>query len=232
MSSEPLMYGAGGAVIGLLVGFLAGGVDERDLAREVASRVKVDEVAAAQAEQIDAVNAKIDALEATLAGLDEGQNETAAKVEEAVGTLSGQMEEVAMSVREEIASTGEVQSSALGAMITAEMAKLSDTLEGTVAAVEAPATTEEAAAPAEAEVEVEIDGVRVGQTEWLMDGAARVFVSGIDEDAGTARVAVNGLGLAVLGSHEDVTFDHDGKTCTLILDGIVEGHVQVSAECE
>ena len=70
-----------------------------------------------------------------------------------------------------------------------------------------------------------------GQTAWLLDGKVRVFISGIDAAAGTARVAVNGTDTAVLGGAHVVTFDADGTACTLNLAEITDGRVQLSATC-
>ena len=70
-----------------------------------------------------------------------------------------------------------------------------------------------------------------GQTAWLLDGKVRVFISGIDAAAGTARVAVNGTDTVVLGDAHVVTFDADGAACTLNLAEITDGRVQLSATC-
>ena len=77
----------------------------------------------------------------------------------------------------------------------------------------------------------EIEGTRVGETEALLDGKVRVFVSGVDAAAQTVRVAINGLGMQTLGQYRGVSFDADGTSCELTLDGIVEGHVQMTASC-
>jgi hypothetical protein len=74
-------------------------------------------------------------------------------------------------------------------------------------------------------------GTAAGETVTLLDGAVRIFVSGVDEEAGTARVAINGIETQILGTYEAVTFEHDGKTCELVLDNIAYGHVEMSPSC-
>lgn len=70
-----------------------------------------------------------------------------------------------------------------------------------------------------------------GQTAWLLDGKARVFISGVDAEARTARVAVNGLNTAIVGGPQPVRFTSDGQTCTLSVADVVDGRVQLAASC-
>ncbi|MBK0399867.1 hypothetical protein H0I76_11755 [Limibaculum sp. M0105] len=75
-------------------------------------------------------------------------------------------------------------------------------------------------------------GARPGETVMLEDGAIRAFVSAVDGEAGTARVAVNGVEATELGLYgRDAEVTVDGKTCRVTLDGIDRGHVQLSADC-
>ena len=76
------------------------------------------------------------------------------------------------------------------------------------------------------------DGITVGRTMMLMDGKIRVFVSAVNGDEGTARVAVNGQTVSTLRPRRSVELEIDEKPCKVTLDGIDRGHVTLSAACE
>lgn len=74
----------------------------------------------------------------------------------------------------------------------------------------APASAEDVARAA-------AEGIGAGQTAILGDGAARVFVSRVDEAAGAARVAINGGGLSVLSVGDPVAGEDGACAGTLEL---------------
>jgi hypothetical protein len=69
--------------------------------------------------------------------------------------------------------------------------------------------------------------VAVGAAETLVEGKLRVFLSGIDAAAGTARVAVNGPQTMVLSVGQPV----EAGGCRVTLTGIGEGEATVDAAC-
>ena len=69
-------------------------------------------------------------------------------------------------------------------------------------------------------------------TVFLLDGDARVFVSAINFEAGTARVAVNGQDMQTVGAWHKPTFELGEKVCAVSVDGISAKSVQLSAACE
>lgn len=242
MAENTLIVGAGAGILGLLLGYAASGPDTDDLVAEITKQTStsaetaaaagadqmkaLDGKLAASAEQLSAMDANIARLEKALAASQEGMD---TKLDEAVKSLTARMDAVSADLGKTVADAGTAQTEKLESALSASVEKIEGSI-GQIALAAAPAAATEDSAPA-APAEPEIDGVRVGQTEVLMDGAVRVFVSSVDQEAKTARVAVNGLSMEILGGYKDVTFEVDEKTCTLLLDDVVEGHVQISTEC-
>jgi hypothetical protein len=249
MSENLFFIGGGAGALGLLIGFLIGDTDEQEIAEEIGAYMNAgkETVEAASAEQMAQMAETVAALGAQVTGLEEqlainaeqqaaSDAATKDKLDAAVAALETKIGTVASDVGKMVSDSGAEQTAKIEAALAGGMADLQGSLETMAAAV--PVATVAAAATGSAEETqpepepvVEIDGTKVGETELLMDGAVRVFVSGLDADAGTARVAVNGLGTQILGGWEKVTFSADGKDCLLQLDDIVEGHVQMSADC-
>ncbi|ETX28549.1 hypothetical protein [Roseivivax isoporae] len=75
----------------------------------------------------------------------------------------------------------------------------------------------------------EPEGVGMGETAMLGDGAARVFVSGVSADGLTARVAVNGISPQQVRVGESVPAGTEG--CTVSVDDIDRGHVTFGYAC-
>ena len=69
--------------------------------------------------------------------------------------------------------------------------------------------------------------VAVGAAETLVDGKLRVFLSAIDAEAGTARVAVNGPQTIALAVGEPV----EAGGCTVTLTGIGDGQATIDGGC-
>lgn len=241
MSNELVITGVGGGIVGLLVGVMISGTDTDDLEDRL-----IKEMDTRAAESSEAVATQFAALDEKLAGLQAAVAENAgasagvgeavrSQIEGAVTALSGKLdtvsETVTSSVGESIAAASAEQSEQISAALGGQLSEIATAVSQVSVAAAAPAASAPAPVPA-APPEPEIDGVRPGQTELLLDGRARIFVSAIDEAEGFARVAVNGVSMQELGGYEDVIFEIDGKRCVLLLDDIVEGHVQMSATCD
>ena len=243
MSNEMVITGVGGGIVGLLVGVMISGTDTDDLEERM-----IKEMDTRAAEQLEATANQFAALDEKLAGLQAAVSDgsganaqlgaaVSSQIEGAVTALSGKLdtmsETVASSVSESIAAASATQSEQLSAALGGQLSDIAAAVsQVSVAASAAAPSAVAAVAATPAPAEPEIEGVRPGQTELLLDGMARVFVSSVDDAGGIARVAVNGLKMQELGGYEDVIFEIDGKSCVLLLDDVVEGHVQMSATCD
>lgn len=246
MANETFMAAIGAGVVGLLVGFVASGTDEEKLGAEIGKQLaanssEVEPASASQiaelSEQIAAINEKVAGLgDALASGMEQqaaGDTANAEKLDAAVSALDTRIAAVSSEVGELVAASGAEQTAALEAALAGGMADLKGSLDSVaaLAATSAGGAEAEEVAQPEPEPEPQIEGVRVGQTELLMDGAVRVFVSGINSDDGTVRVAVNGTAMQTLGSYHTVNFEANEAQCELLLDAVVQGHVQLSASC-
>ena len=254
--ANKFLVGTGAGIVGLLVGLAFGGPDDALIANTVNSKVEagIESAASASSEQISAMSAEIAGLKAALATAAEAQgaSETAIneKLDGAVAALTARMDAMSSEVGSAAAEASSAQTADIAKLIGEASAAQTSQIESAISsgldglkgalsqmaaiAPAAPSTSEtaEAAATASAPAEPEIEGVRVGQTENLLEGKVRVFVSAVDTDAGTVRVAINGLGLQTVGQYNALDFNIDEETpCSLTLDAIVEGHVQLSASC-
>ena len=242
--AENILVGAGAGVVGLLVGMMLGGTDEDAIVDAIGAKVDsgVEASASAGSEQLAAMGAEIANLKSALAGITDSQAAAAdalnGKLDAAVVSLTSRIDAVSTDVGAIVEDSGASQTMQIEAALTGGFDSLQEsvseiaTLAATAAtAAASPVAPEEAAAAPAAPAEPKIDGVRVGQMEDLLDGKARIFVSGIDASAQTARVAINGLSLQTLGQYSDLSFNADGVACSLKLDGIEQGHVQMSASC-
>lgn len=255
-----VMFGITGVVIGLFVGNMLSGpnldgieasigegsaaagetsakltaLDERIAAIESAVSSNAEQSGAAS----EALTTKIDGAMASLSDTVKTTVESAGasnadRLEAAFGSQIGEM---GNQLKGEIGGLGDEIGSSLGSLKDSlpALAAAAGTAGVAAAAASSPApSTDDAPATpaATAPSEPEIDGLKPGQTEMLADGKIRVFLSGINQDTGIARIAVNGLGLVDLGGYENVDVEVDGKSCALMLEGIVDGHAQIAAEC-
>ncbi|WP_323771161.1 hypothetical protein [Antarctobacter sp.] len=76
------------------------------------------------------------------------------------------------------------------------------------------------------------DGVMPGHAVSLADGAVRVFVSSVDSDARTARIAVNGVQTQRVSADSRLAVDSGDKSCSLQVTGIGEGMIGFDASCD
>lgn len=250
MSENTIFVGAGAGIVGLLLGYVIGGPDTDDLVKEVSKQVSSSaaETSAASAEQMAAMDTRIAGLEKALATSQEGmdtriaglegvlaasQESMVTKLDDAVTSLSARIDTMTAELGRTVAESGSAQTEKVQTTLNAGIEKLQGSISEismTAAATSESQESSEAAAPVPAPIEIE--GAGVGETELLMEGAVRVFVSSINREDMTARVAVNGLSMQKIGSYHDVEFKLGSKSCTLLLDDIVEGHLQMSANCE
>ncbi len=73
-------------------------------------------------------------------------------------------------------------------------------------------------------------GFGPGDVALFDDGATRVFVSGVSDDGSAARLAVNGLALTSVAKGDSVPVGEDSP-CSVVVEGIDRGHVQLGYAC-
>ena len=246
MNTAPLFIGLGGLFIGVLIGNTMVGGGAGKAAQKLADENKAQVVALE--EQISTLNAQIAGLQEAVAAGDAGRSELGSKIDGAVSSLSDEIEAVSSSIADsvmEVAASGDAQAEALEdqlAALSAEVEQISaagavaSTTGGVAAAGATVAAVTAAASTGAQEVEAAAalppaEGFSAGQTVTLLDGKIRAFVSRVDDETGTVRVAINGQGTADLGIFDDLDFNTDEDSCTLKVDAIDRGHVLMSAQC-
>lgn len=256
MADNSFLVGAGSGIIGIMVGFLLSGAGDDRVVNRLEKRINsgTERAVSAGAEQVDALNERIAGLEAALAEAGEAQAGSVAglkeqlagldsrigamdgKIGDAVASLSGRIDAVTASVGDAVAEAGSNQTARIEAALSEGLGKVAALAPAAAAGGAAAAASDgesAVAAPAETEAVVEeAKGLGIGQTEYLMDGKVRVFVSSVNRDAGTARVAVNGQHMVMIGDWHDGDFMIGEVPCNVILDSMVDGLIQVSAACE
>ncbi len=75
------------------------------------------------------------------------------------------------------------------------------------------------------------EGIRPGGVMLLADGAIRVFVSGIADGGGAARIAVNGVSTEMVDVGQSVDVAVEDQNCRVTVDEIDRGHVALSSSC-
>lgn len=241
MNTTTMFIGLGALFLGVLLG------NAMDRGSGTARQETSESVAALQ-EQVAAMGDRMASIEEAVAAGDASRAALGERIDGAAASLSEKIDGVTSSLEASIAEAGSVQSEQFAALsesvstaaASAAAAAASAASAGTTsvgaasAGAVAPSAAVDAVAPPADEAVSEMpapEGTRAGETLALLDGAARVFVSGVDDETGTVRVAVNGQSLATLGGTDPVTFGVDDKDCTLNLDALDRGHAKMSADC-
>jgi hypothetical protein len=224
------LWGGAGLVVGLLVGIAIAG-DGRE-AREAARRGQEE-----MARDVAAVSEAVGRIDASLADLGGRVSEIETAVaqvgERHAGSVEGlrqRLEEVGDGLDGAVAELGGAVSD-VGTSVTES---LTDRLEGLRAALDSIGTrggaarsgaaAPEAAPPAAAGAG---EPVAIGGVVAFGDGAARLFLSGVDREAGTARVAINGPSSMSVALGEPA----EAGTCTVTLTGFTETGATFEGDC-
>ncbi|HVH03777.1 MAG TPA: hypothetical protein VM891_12680 [Amaricoccus sp.] len=224
------LWGGAGLVVGLLVGIAIAG-DGRE-ARETARRAQ-EEMARSVASVSEAVG-RIDQSVAELGGRVAGIETAVATVtEQQAGGVEGlrkRLEEVGAGLDGAVAELGGAVSE-LGDNVTASV---TERLEGLRTALDAVggrrgAGSSRRPAPEAAPAAAAGGGepVAIGEVVAFGDGAARVFLSGVDRAGGTARVAINGPSASSVTLGEPA----EAGTCTVTLTGFTETGATFEGDC-
>ena len=206
------LIGIGAGVVGLLLGLVIGGSGRSELEARLGQQEEIASGVAALSERVGELDGRIGGVEQALAGF---RDEHSGAIERLTQRLEG-------------------MGTSLGGAVTDVGSKVSEALSGDLDEIKSQVAglAERAAARVEqAAIAVAPSGegtaVDVADTATLGDGKLRVFLSGVDPEAGTARVAINGTALTVLKMSVPV----EAEDCTVTLTGIGEGGATINAAC-
>lgn len=230
----------GAAIVGLLLGLAMGG--SGDELEEIAGRQdelgqavsQVSESLAALEGRFDEIGTRIDAVGESVTGQENSFTALSDRLGEMGETVSGLGDSVGQRVSDvgsDISSGFSEQVARLEERIAALRSVGSGTGDGGGAA-EATGAAESAVSGSE-ETGSEGDGPQAGErllpgaSLALGEGAGRLFLSGVDEEAGTARVALNGTEVSTLSLDEPV----EAGACQVMLTGIEPPAALIDATC-
>ena len=247
MSRNNLLIAAVILLVGLIVGYAAGsgGPNLRDIDAVVGKRV--DAAMAAQDEKVAALGTRIDDLTSGLDGkvedLGSRLDGIASKVDAGSQAVSGVSDKIGSDITDLGKEIGDLVQSSGASHLAALESGFSDLRSemksgsgGQPAAAAASSGTGGGAKPASSKQATAAAsgtppaGQAAGDTAILSDGKVRVFVSRVDDDAGKARLTINGTA-ATLAPGESKTFTADGQDCRVTLAALDRGHVVVAGGC-
>lgn len=231
-TSRPLLAGAGGLIVGAVIGLGLGSSGRSEAEAEVAAQRAIAANVGTLSQTVEGVDARIAALEARL-GAVEGSvsalDQTQTGRLEALGAqlqgfgaeIGGQVTSFGGGLADTLTERLETLKTELAAMGTRLQAPEAEETAATEPAEKAaPAAAAPTGAPATGEL------VLIGSAASFGD-ALSVFLSGVNAEAGTARVAVNGPVTSVLTLGEATP----AGDCTLTLTGFGEGGAYLDGVC-
>ena len=141
MADNGIFVGAGAGIIGLLIGYLAGGPNTDDLVEQVTKQVSssAEAASAAGAEQMKAMEGKLSAtaeqmaaMDTKIAGLEKAlaasQDGMGTKLDEAVKSLSARMDTMTTDLGKTVAESGSAQTEKVQTALNAGIEKLQGTI--------------------------------------------------------------------------------------------------------
>lgn len=75
------------------------------------------------------------------------------------------------------------------------------------------------------------NGMKPGNAVSLADGAVRVFLSSVDDQSGSARIAVNGVTTQRVAVGDSVEVSSGDQNCTVTVTGVGQGQAAFDAKC-
>jgi hypothetical protein len=225
-TSKPVLAGVGGLIIGALIGMAIGSSGQSGLEAELEAQreaaADLDELSTTVegvGTRLSALEGRLGAIEGSVSSLAESQrgriDELAQRLE-GVGTeLGGAVSGLGTSVAESLSGRFESLRNDLAAFGDRLAAPAPVEEEDEPAAQAAPSGEPPAGEP-----------LRIGATTMIDEGL-RVFLSSVDEENGTARVAINGPTTTMLELGEPV----ESAGCTVTLNGFSEGTAVVDGSC-
>jgi hypothetical protein len=212
-----VLFAAGGVIVGFAIGYAVSSSGRSALEAQLRQNT---EIAAA----MNSLESRIDGIEGSL--------------RQSVADVQARVEEIGSSDAESriaaLAERVEGMGSDIGARLEGMAPELRETisrevgaLQGRLAALSQQTTAVVERAIGEGPAAGAGNEVRLGGTAMLAEGALRVFLSGVNSEAGTARVAVNGQSLVTLALGETV----EAGDCTVTLTGLGTGSATVDGSC-
>jgi hypothetical protein len=226
-TSRPVLAGVGGLIIGALIGMAIGSSGQSGLEAELAAQreaaADLDELSTT----VEGVGARLSALEGRLGAIEGSVSSLAESQRGRIDALAQRLEGVGTELGGAVSGLGTSVADTLSGRfesLRSELAAFGDRLVAT-----APGDEEEDEPAAETAGGGEPpagEPLRIGATTMLGEGL-RIFLSSVDEENGTARVAINGPTTTTLELGEPV--ESDG--CTVTLNGFSEGTAVVEGSC-
>ncbi|MFD1342147.1 hypothetical protein [Litorisediminicola beolgyonensis] len=230
----------GTGLVALLVGFAAGWIGAPDAPTLSQIGNRLSEELTPTSEATSALSDRLGALEEQLSGLSE-QVAAASEPDGSAAAISALTEEIAAlssQVQSAMSASAESQTGVADALGTLGD-QLSQIAQGGGGGASSSGSDSEAEAPAES-ASASMDngggnsgggeGTRAGSTVSFADGAIRVFVSRVDSEGGSARLAIDGA-LVTLAAGESHEIEVEGEPCSVTLDGVSGNSAQISGGC-
>jgi hypothetical protein len=237
MSNTQYVWGAGGLVVGVLIGTLiGGGPSEKDVQYAVSKAIaKSQEAAAAgdkaRTEAMAAIQSQLESLQKSVSDSSGAASDQASSMSDRLAALEKSVKDnagaVSSDVGEKLAQLGAVVEKGLGETRD-RVAALAAPKADSGATEETGAEPSKPAAAAAAPSAAPADGLGAGETRVLADGALRVFVSRVDD--GSAKLFVNG-GSRTATAGESFAVETDGGSCTVKVGQIGGGKVEIGGQC-
>lgn len=212
MPEKHFLFGIAGLVVGLIAGLVIGGNSSdsavRDAVAEAMSDIEaqVEETTSASRDAVAALDERFDAIEAAV-------SENASAATGAAEEMGARIAEIGAAVEQGFNDTADRVAALATPSAEEPTQETSQAETGTEAGTETIAASE---APE--------GGIGAGETAMLADGAVRVFVSRVMNDA--ARLSVNGA-LQTVAVGDSVS----AGDCEVTLDAAGGGKAAVSARC-
>ncbi|MGR3376965.1 hypothetical protein [Salipiger abyssi] len=226
MTQKPILYGAVGILVGFVGGIAIGSATSQSRVGEAVSQALApaqeasESAAASQQEALAGLGERIAALEAAISEEEDGSDLTArldaleTGMQERLDALSEQAEAQSQAVRGALADLS-------GGMEEAAQ------IAAAAVATRSGGVGNDGGGPA-AEGMMVTDPLGVGETALFDEGRVRAFVSRLDPQGGSVRLAVNGA-LVALGAGGSAPVA--GGDCSVAVMALRDGRVTLGSDC-
>lgn len=232
-TSRPLLAGAGGLIVGAVIGLGLGSSGRSEAEAEVAAQRAIAANVGTLSQTVEGVNARIAALEARLGAVEGSVSALDETQTGRLEALGAQLQGFGAEIGGQVTSFG----GGLADTLTERLETLKTELAAMGTRLQAPEAEETAATKPAEKAALAAAAAPTGEPsagELVLIGSAAsfgdalsVFLSGVNAEAGTARVAVNGPVTSVLTLGEATP----AGDCTLTLTGFGEGGAYLDGVC-
>jgi hypothetical protein len=227
-----VLVAVGGFVLGILISLVIGWGDEDTLEAELARHDELRSSLGEVSRAASAVEARLGELHERVASVEKalgGVGERVTGMETALAEVEAASEERIAGVASRLEGLGSELSGAVSDVGTRVAGLVQRARAEVGGGADAGGSNEgEGAAQAAAEVEAGAGTeLGIGETAHFAEGALRVFLSSVDPEAGTARVAINGPAAMSIALDEAQTVGD----CTVTLTGFVARGATLQGDC-